>query len=381
MVSVARKSCFSLVGFSLILFSCGSEKSDLENESPTLSRSFYMGISTWPYDNTVESIDRLYEEVQKNAGLVDHHLQLGIPWQEAFDGSDYPTSVESEIELRLSRTDENANIYLSIDSLNATRDGLALSWTEDGGNQPRTGAWANRGFADQEVADAYIEFASDLINRFEPDYFNYAAEVSDLMRLDEDEFDDFVVFASRVYPELKERFPNLKVLVSLAIRSPESEDANTIRSNYPSIKDYTDMLGISIYPFVFFEHEDLGNPKKLPDNWLSQVQALDPNKSMAITETGWPAEDVEVPEFNLNISADESDQKKYVELLMEEADELSLEFVNWFSLVDYDELWDKALGDSVSLIWKDTGMIDENLNERPALQVWQDWLERPNSLP
>ena len=48
------------------------------------------------------------------------------------------------------------------------------------------------------------------------------------------------------------------------------------------------------------------------------------------------------------------------------------EFVGWWALVDFDARWDSALGQSpVARIWRDTGLYDEALNPRPALDTWQ----------
>ena len=56
-----------------------------------------------------------------------------------------------------------------------------------------------------------------------------------------------------------------------------------------------------------------------------------------------------------------------------EANDLDIEFIIWFSIVDYDA-WQTVYGNKISRIWRDTGLYDEDLYERSALKTWQNWL-------
>ena len=54
-----------------------------------------------------------------------------------------------------------------------------------------------------------------------------------------------------------------------------------------------------------------------------------------------------------------------------------MEFVIWWSLIDFQALWSGALGgDELAAIWRDTGLYDEQLQARPGLEVWQQYLQR-----
>ena len=74
-------------------------------------------------------------------------------------------------------------------------------------------------------------------------------------------------------------------------------------------------------------------------------------------------------------------QKRYMERMLREADELNAQFVIWFVIADYDELWGvlkwMVMFNPLMRAWKDTGLYDGDLNPRPALQVWDDWLAKP----
>ena len=99
-----------------------------------------------------------------------------------------------------------------------------------------------------------------------------------------------------------------------------------------------------------------------------------------MAETAWPAEDVTDP-YPVRIPANEENHRLYVERLLADADRLSAVFVTWFFTRDYDAFWTseiRFLDDAPLLrLWKDTGLYDGGGNQRPALAVWRDWLERP----
>ncbi|MCB1844197.1 MAG: hypothetical protein KDI09_14650, partial [Halioglobus sp.] len=210
-----------------------------------------------------------------------------------------------------------------------------------------------------------------------PVYFNYATEATELLLTDPQAFDDFVVFAREVYRNIKREHPDLPLMVSVALKSPGSPATGGFVDQFPRIADYVDIVGISVYPYAFFDTKDGASPGALPDNWLRQIQSIAPNKPVAITETGWIGEDLEIPRFNLSVNSNEQTQRNYVLKMLDGAQALDARFVVWFTAVDFDALWRSALGqDDLSLIWRDAGLYDENLRGRNALDVWQDRLRR-----
>lgn len=300
----------------------------------------------------------------------------GVPWEEAYSGMQLPSSIDEEISSKIDQTHSGKAIYLSIDSLNGSRDGLASNWG-DNGEEPRQSPWDKRSFNNPEVAEAYSNFALQMIERFNPAYFNYAPEVSDLILNDPLKFDEFVTFAERVYQNIKSVYPDLPLMASIALKSPGSSDALLIESNFSRISDFIDVVGVSVYPYAFYEHTDKGDPANMPLNWLSQVLSIAGSKPIAITETGWIAEDLTVPSFSYSEQSNVDKQSDYVSSVLTSAQDLSMEFVIWFTVVDYDALWNGMLGqDDISKIWKDTGLYDENLNARPALEVWNSYYSR-----
>jgi len=309
--------------------------------------------------------------------FIAHHLDGGIPWEEALTGAAYSAELEAEISTRLNNTPAGQRTYLALSPLNGGRDGLADYWGT-ATNQPLPAPWDTRQFDDAEVITAYTNFAVDLIQRFDPDYFNLGIEVSELAINDIDAYNRLVVFIEAVSTSLDTQFPNLDLMISVALKSPGSAEAATITTELPQAVQFIDVVGISVYPYIFFNHADRGDPANLPGDWLSQINAISAGKPIAIAETGWIAERLTIPFFGVDIVSNPAMQDAYLEALFAAAESLDARFIVWFSLVDFDALWNVALGqDPVAHIWRDTGLYDENLNPRPALDTWQTQLGLP----
>ena len=339
------------------------------------TRSFALGFTPWPYDATLEAINFVNNEIVSNGDIIAHHLDGGIPWQEALDETALPAAVEDEINTRVANTPADKLVYLTVSPFNIGRDNIAAYWNESGTGQPLTPPWDERDFDSAEVIQAYTNFAKQAIDRLNPKYFNLALEASELAINNAERFDKFVVFIEAVSASLRAEYPDLELMLSVAMKSPGSSGANIINAQLPRIVQYVDVVGVSIYPFAFFEHSDKGDPSNLPGDWLSQIDAIAAGKPLAITETGWIAERLTIPNFTLDVAADENNQDAYLQVLFEAANNLEMQFVIWFSIVDYDALWNGVLGqDDVSRIWRDTGLYDENLSPRVGLARWQEQL-------
>jgi hypothetical protein len=350
------------------------------------TRPFAMGFTPWAWAETTEAVSDTYTFINAEGDLVAHHFQQGLPYTAA-DPSDYSAlddSIQSEITGRIEATAHGKVLYLALDCLNGKRDDLATLWGSSP-NLPLPEPWDTRGFDSPEVIDTYIGFASLLMGEFRtrygvlPDYFNYAPEISELMIESPERYDDFCqVFAPAVYAALKGEFPDVDFMVSLALKTPGILEMDTVKAGFLHLAPYTDLVGISVYPYAFFSHENRGNPATLPPDWLSQITVLAPGFRYAVTEAGWPAEDVDITasDWSLSVECTEAWQRDYLERLLTGSAGLNAEAVIWFTGRDYDTLWVSSLGsDPVAALWRDTGLRDQVGNEREALTVWRDWFD------
>ncbi|MFW6363716.1 MAG: hypothetical protein ACOC0D_07725, partial [Spirochaeta sp.] len=334
-----------------------------------------------------QAIEDVYQFINAEGDMVAHHFQQGIPYTAAdtLDFSTYHQNIQNEIDGRISSTAAGKVIYLAIDSLNAGRDDVAKLWGEHE-SMDLPDPWGARGFDSPEVIEAYVEFSLAVLHRFEtrygtvPAYFNYASEISELMIHDPDQYSQFVTFAASVYGQLKAAYPSVKLMVSLALKSPGSGEMETVKTGFARISDYVDVVGISTYGYAFYSHQDKGNPDNLPPNWLNQIEDIAPGKAYGVTETGWIAEDLSIPAYSLEVQGSPAYQNSYLERLFSESQQdIQAQMIILFTAYDYDKLWSDTLGsDNLSKIWKDTGLRDEAFNDRSALATWREWqsLER-----
>ena len=336
-----------------------------------------MGFTPWPYDATQMAVDDTNQRIQDSGDMVAHHITVGVPWEAALNQTPYHPNVEAEIAGRLNMLQPGKAVFLAIDSLNQNRDALAPNWGASF-NEPLPSPWDTRPFDNLFVSAAYTNFAIDLIFRFRPLYFNYGTEISELMLNDPVAFDQYVEFARVTYTVLKAIHPGVQMMVSIAIKSPGSAEMATIAAGFDRIRDYVDVVGVSAYPYVFFDHADKGNPANLPGDWLSQIQDIAQGKPIAVTENGWAAEDLVIPAFSVNVPSNENFQADYAARMLSESEQLGMEFVIWWTLTDFDAFWDGDLNqDPVARIWRDIGLVDENLVNRPSFAIWQNWYGRP----
>jgi exo-beta-1,3-glucanase (GH17 family) len=139
----------------------------------------------------------------------------------------------------------------------------------------------------------------------------------------------------------------------------------------------SDYVAVSTYPYTEQAH-----PAKLAPDWFSRLRELASEKPFAVTETGFPAENVVLTQYRVRIPGREQWQADYVRRLLSEAHRLQAQFVVWFVLRDYDAGWETLTqmgGDDLLKLWRDTGLLDGNGQARSGLRIWDAWLALPRS--
>lgn len=360
-----------------ICFGCSGGDSGGNETDP--SRSFAMGFTPWPYEATIDAVSDTYQKIQAHGDIITHQLDGGVPWPEAFDGNaTYSADLEGDIALRLANTEPDMPVCLAVTPLRTLRDAPADYWGDSTG-MARPVPWNGYDFGDWQLAAAYTNYLLNLIDRFQPAYCNYAIEATEYIINHPDKAADLLDFLQQVYDALKLAHPDLPLFISVTLKAPGSSNAQLVQSYATRIASCSDLLGISTYGYVFYGHADSGNPHNLPVDWLSQAQAYAPGKTLAIAETGWIAENLFIPAYgNLTVDGSAAWQADYLRKLFAEADRLDVAFITWFSVIDFDTLWQDTLGqDPLARIWRDTGLYDGDVQPREALTVWEAWFGRP----
>ena len=85
--------------FYLAIFSLFTCKKDSDG-----TRTFFMGVTPWPYDFTEDGKSQAQNFVKNHCDLISQHFDEGIPWQEAWDNAPWPQKLQKDLDERLNRT-------------------------------------------------------------------------------------------------------------------------------------------------------------------------------------------------------------------------------------------------------------------------------------
>jgi len=333
------------------------------------TRTFYMGLTPFPYDITKEAVDNTYQFLSEHTDIIAHHFDSGVPWPEAYNQQEYHQKVQENINIRIQHKNNLQETYLALTPLNGYRTEIAGYWAEKE-NQPQKENWENITFTDPRAIAAYINFCETMIQKFDPKYMAYGIEVNMLADTNPDQFPDYIEFTKQVYNALKEKYPELPIFLTFQIDyyygNPETQ-IPAVRGLIP----YTDILAVSTYPFTRYP-----DPDQIPQDHFSEFASLAEEKPFAVAETGFPSDSIRINEA-FSVTGTTEWQQEYVEYLLTQCQNLDAEFIVWFCPVDYDATWEALLDygiDPIFKLWIDTGLIDEELKEKPALELWDNWL-------
>ncbi|HEX2622825.1 MAG TPA: hypothetical protein VHL11_21850, partial [Phototrophicaceae bacterium] len=341
------------------------------------SRSFYMGFTPFPYEISYQAVDYVYDKLATDADLIVHHFDSGVPWIEALSGEPYGEGLRKDWQYRLDHTPEDHQIYVSVTPINILRVGLAPYYGEKD-NLPLPSPWDTYSFDSPEVKTAFLKYCEDIIAFFQPDYFAFGIEVNLLKSNNAALWDAYMTLHRYIYQELKAKYPDLPIFVSMTgidlLEGYTDVDHESQIEAFQQVMEYSDYLGISIYPYM-----TRYMTSSLPLAIFDQLAELT-DKPLAITETGYPSQsfEVEANGITLNFEGTEEKQQQYIQLLLDAAQKYQFRFVVNFILRDYDALW-KMLGSphDLTIVWRDTGLYDEDGHPRSALTTWQDILKLP----
>ena len=338
-------------------------------------RTFYMGFTPFPYAITLDAVNFTYQHIEQDADLIVHHFDSGVPWIEALNGEAYHPNMMNDWSWRRSQVPEDHQLLVTVTPISITRDGLA-PYHGEAEDMPLTAPFDSYSFDTPEVIEAFINYCNTTIEYFEPDMFVFGIEVNLLMKLRPDVWDAYMVLHREVYTTLKATYPDLPIMVSLTgidlLPGYTDADHDDQMRALEDILPYTDYVGLSVYPYM-----TAYMTREIPYDMFDDLAVLI-DKPLAVTETGYPAQSFRVSEgADLYFESDEGKQADYIRYLLESAQEHQFRFVVNFVLRDYDALWEEIGGrEDLTIVWRDTGLYDEDGNERESLQIWREWLAR-----
>ncbi|MCB1782825.1 MAG: hypothetical protein KDI13_02420 [Alphaproteobacteria bacterium] len=363
---------FALIWGLVSFFSCMSPSLNAQAQE-NLSYKGEMGFTPWPYDLTDEAVEKTYDFIHKNATMISHHLDGGVPWEAALNGTEFPKHLREDWNRRLSHT-AGMKIFLSITPVNFSRDGLAADWTEKGDNQPLPPAWSKRSFNDPQAIQAYTNYILRAVEYFKPDYLAIGIEANVIISKAPQKWPAYLEMNRRVYEAVKKKYPNLPVFSTVQyehMRGIEGESKENVKDQKPGVADlmkHSDFLALSTYKYGFI------HPNKITDDYFNE--ALSFGKPIAIAEMGAMSQTTFV--MGMPLMASKKNQKEFIEMILSQAAKHKFVFViNWVP-IDFDEMLGKIPSEfaSIAKAWVHTGLLDEDFDAKPAYEVWTSYLKQ-----
>jgi hypothetical protein len=323
-----------------------------------------MGFTPWLYDLNEEATEATYRYINEHSDIIAHQLEEGVPWTEALQNKPYHAHLMWDWAQRRDKVDSEHRVLVSISPLDEGRSTLADYRGEDS-HMALPARFRDLRFNHPTVKQAYLNYAEKVIGYFDPDYLAIAVEPNELFFNDRSQWQDFVELYIETYNTLKSRHPDLPVFFTTALHSmnqmrPETEDAWEALAQ---LWNYADIAAVSYYPFMQYPL-DLKNPVAMLEELRERTEL-----PIAVSESGYPAQPLEYPGLG-HIPATETLQAQMLFRMLARAhfDDYAF-FVVWAHR-DFDALLNTLEMPPISTLWRDTGHLDENGEERLSAIVW-----------
>jgi hypothetical protein len=339
-------------------------------------RPFRLGFTPWPSAATPEAVEAAWRTIAQEGDLVSQHLDNGVPWVEAAAGKRFDEAVYAEWDRRIERSPRNHARLLSLSPLTMGRDSLALWWGARE-NQPLPPAWESKNLDDPAVVAAYTRYVLAAVERFKPTWLAIGVEVNELATKKPALWPGYVALHRQVYQAVKAKYKTLPVTATLLapalLEGWREQDVPAVQAKaLADLLPFCDLMAWSLYPYM--SRHFTGN---YPVDWYDRLAKLVPDKPLAISECGFPAQPFTA--FGIPFAGSPAAQEAFVGQLLSGAQRHRSPFVVWFTARDFDQLW-ATIDPSIrplALLWRDTGLIGDDGQPRPALSTWRAARTRP----
>ena len=353
-VELSRAPAVALAS-ALVAASCGSDGMPPPGPAPS-PRSYVMGFSPIPtrFDPALVAPTVDVWARRADAGLV---LQEP-PWPELLTGRDPEALVRSNpLEVATYFRSKGLRIFASIDPTNG------LDRSADAGPLVAAG----RSLAEPAVRDLYRRYVAAFVRLVRPEAVTLASETN-LIRVQAPAslYAAVVAAANEAAAAARLQDPAVRLMITIQVEVANGRLTGGAgagiardRADFP----FTQALGLSSYPYL----AGIGDPSELPADYYARVVAGGP-LPLFVIEGGWPS--VSLPGV-MESSPDE--QRRYIERQVVLLDTAGAQ--GWFQLT-FTDLDVAALGPSL-LPFSRIGLVDGNLQPKPALQAWDGAFGRP----
>ncbi len=364
------KTIYLLFLLTALFYACEKEGNDPAPYSPSSNsvldeienRNFKMGFTSWPYAATLGAQDSTYAFLQAEGDIYAEHIDDKIPWSAWINNTALPAAFTNNILGRKNRKIVENKLLVSVSLLNNLRSDLAEDFD---------GLVPNYDSINQSsIEDAYVRHINYIVGELQPDYLLLAIEANELLINSPSLWEGYKKLITKVRSRIKTAHPNVQLSESVTLHNwynPNALNSSLVSEIQAYVNQNQDFVAISYYPF-FQQLDNVDDFQKAFDFLHGQT-----SKPLAFAETTQIAEDLVVSNLNLNILANQALQKDYLETLLLNAYRENYLFTIWWCHRDYDALWQTfpASIKDLGQLWRDSGLLDEDGKERPALSSWR----------
>jgi hypothetical protein len=331
------------------------------------------GVSTFPFRLSPAASEQTFRIAEDLSDVYVVQLDNGVPWSEAAADASYPRAVQNKWGELAAHAPSERPVYLALAPLAEDRKSLAPA--SEGSLSPER--FRGAAFDDPMVVKAYVAYALKAVRYFKPAYVNLGLEAGELAHRRPRDWDAFVALIRETTDALRQEFPMLKIGISFGLQSlMEKTTAERARQ----IIAFSDYVGISFYPYMSPFQEKFGLPPlpAPPDQWRAPLDWLRSftDKPIAICETGYNTQDISMQTWGLQMKGSEAEQRDYVSDLARYAKRDGYLFAIYYFPVDIGPLIDTLPKPAAELtsMWKENGLMDSELQPKPAREVWKSLL-------
>lgn len=385
-ISTQWKLLLALGALAAAALACGEEQAEqptagtaaCDYDLPSVSlqadtRPFSMGFNRWPPAATAAGLQRMNRFLTRHADLTLIHLDSGVPWPEALAGEPFSDHVRDDWAGHRSAVPAEHQLLVAITPLNMDRNGLA-AYRGSSDNQPLPAAWQDRPLDHPDVIDAYTKYSRETIEFFQPDYLIIGIEANLTLNHSRELWQQYRTLHQHVYQQLKADHPDLPVFASFTYpdMKGDRDDAAAPEHHQQAVAEllpHNDLLGLSVYPYSYI----YGGDGSLPPGYFDLAASYD--LPIAVAESGMPSRPFTFGGTTFPFKVEH--QTNYMRSLLQHAHEQEFEFVvNWAPL-DFEALLQEFPPELRELgsVWAYTGLENSDGCEKPALQVWDAWLQ------
>ena len=331
----------------------------------------YFGFTPFPYDATLEAVTKTRATLAPNSTLWALHFDSGIPWKEALADAPFPARFQKEWDDQARAIPKDHVVYLGLAPLDKDRKSLAPA-TGEQERVPMPDELKTAALDDTSVQKAYLNYARRAVRQFHPRFLNLGIEAGELMSRDRKRWPQFERLYASVRTALKHEFPEMQIGISFGLGDLRAvSEAKAARSLIES----SDYVGLSFYPHASDFDEKFGAPPyrgtkpwREPLAWIRAYTT----KPIAICETGFTSQDIDISQFKLKMQGSPEAQADYVGELFATAHRDHYAFVVWFLAIDYDKLYAKMpAGSNTMKLWRNIGLLDGDLHPKPGWKIWR----------